>query len=101
MSEVHKGKRARTRIRRSIREIYEPLGPQYFRRAYRMTYESFWKLHDLLSDGIATAVAAKRRQTTTNWKPNCHPPVPNGVRILSSVCLGCALAKIFCWWLTL
>jgi hypothetical protein len=73
-----------------------------FCRAYRMTYESFWKLHDLLSDGIATAVAAKRRQTTTNWQPNCCPPVPNRVRILSSVCLGWALGiKIFCWWRTL
>jgi hypothetical protein len=88
---VRKGKRARTRIRRSIPEIYESLGPQYFCRAYQMTYESFCKLHDLLSDGIATAVAATRRQTTTNRKPNCRPPVPNGARILSSVCLGCAL----------
>jgi hypothetical protein len=91
-SGVRKGKRAHTRICRSIPEIYESLGPQYFRRAYRMTCESFWKLHDLLLDGIATAVAAKRRQTTTNRKkPNCRPPVPNGVRILSSVHLGCAL----------
>jgi hypothetical protein len=86
-AECAKGKRAHTPIRCSIPEIYKSFGPQY----YRMTYESFWKLHDLLSDGIATAVAAKRRQTTTNWKPNCCPPVPNGVRILSSVCLGCAL----------
>jgi hypothetical protein len=88
---VRKGKRARMGICRLIPEIYKSLGPQYFRRAYRMTYESFWKLHDLLSDGIATAIAAKRRQTTTNRKPNCRPPVPNGARILSSVCLRCAL----------
>jgi hypothetical protein len=88
-SRVRKGKIARIQIRRSIPEIYESLGPQYFRRAYRMTYESFWKLHDLLSEGITTAVAAKRRHTTTNQKPNCCPPVPNGARILSSVRLGC------------
>jgi hypothetical protein len=48
--------------------------------------DDFWKLHDLLSDRIATAVAAKRRHTTTNRKPNCCPPVPNEARILRSVC---------------
>jgi hypothetical protein len=40
-SGVCKGKGAYTQIRPSISEIYESLGPQYFRRAYRMTYESF------------------------------------------------------------
>ena len=36
------GKGPRFRIRRTVDEIYECLGPIYFRRAYRMTYESFF-----------------------------------------------------------
>ena len=48
--------RARPRMRRSVEEIYESLGPTYFRRAYRMTYESFLKLHQKLQEGILHAV---------------------------------------------
>lgn len=34
----------RPRTRRSVAEVYEMLGPYYFRRAFRMSYESFNKL---------------------------------------------------------
>lgn len=59
-----KGKSARPRIRRSISEIYDALGAIYFRRAYRMSFESFWELHEQLKDGIAEAVKTKRTLRT-------------------------------------
>jgi hypothetical protein len=41
-----KGCQTRKRERRSVEQIYNALGPQYFRRAYRMSYQSFWKLYN-------------------------------------------------------
>jgi hypothetical protein len=40
--------KARYRVRRSVRSIFEAYGPYYVRRAYRMTEASFWELHALL-----------------------------------------------------
>jgi hypothetical protein len=36
---------ARRRNRRTVEEVYDCLGSSYFRRAYRMSYQSFWTLH--------------------------------------------------------
>jgi hypothetical protein len=33
--------RKRKRVRRTFHDIYEMLGPSFFKRAYRMSYESF------------------------------------------------------------
>ena len=52
-----KGKSPRQRTRRSVEAIYHCLGPTYFRRAYRMTYESFLVLHEKLKAGITHAAA--------------------------------------------
>ena len=85
-----KGYKARRRIRRTIEEIHLILGDVYFRRAYRMSIESFWELHEQLRDGIdaASSIFQRRRLNPfTNYRP---PPVPNG-KIPSSVRLGCAL----------
>ena len=49
------GRKARWRERRSVSEIFTGLGPDYFRRAYRMRYRSFWKLSDKLKEGIEEA----------------------------------------------
>lgn len=46
------GKKTRPRKRRTVTEIYNCLGPIYFRRSYRMTFETFWHLHDTLQSGI-------------------------------------------------
>ena len=89
-----KRRKARLRHRRSMSDIYLQLGPLYFRRAYRMTYESFCVLHNKLKDRIAAATAARRWNVTTtigNRKKNRTPPVPNGKPISTSVRLGCAL----------
>ena len=83
------GKSPRFRIRRTVDDIYQCLGPIYFRRAYRMSYESFWQLHDLLSPAMKDVASSVRR-----YIPKRHsyksPPVPNG-NISTSVRLGIAL----------
>jgi hypothetical protein len=102
-----KGKAARERVRRTVEQIYRGLGPIYFRRAYRMTYASFWVLHGKLHDGILSAIALsktasskKDNDETEEVKQGNHqpktspnyqtPPVPNG-GISTSVRLACAL----------
>jgi hypothetical protein len=85
-----KGNKVRRRIRRTIEEMHIILGDTYFRRAYRMSIESFWDLHGKLQEGIdaaASMLRRRRRNPNTNRLP---PPVPNG-KIPSSVRLGCAL----------
>jgi hypothetical protein len=86
-----KGYKARQRIRRTIEEIHVILGDLYFRRAYRMSIESFWELHEQLRNGIEAAASTFRRRRRANHNNNHRrPPVPNG-QIPSSVRLGCAL----------
>ena len=55
------GRSPRERIRRTVEEIYQCLGPVYFRRAYRMTYESFLKLHEKVAPKIIEAFQQQRR----------------------------------------
>jgi len=45
---TRRGKSARKRVCRSVAEIYHCLGSIYFRRAYRMSYYSFLRLHEKL-----------------------------------------------------
>jgi hypothetical protein len=97
-----KGKRARWRVCCSIAKIHETLGPQYFCRAYRMTYASFCHLHELLRDRIDEAVAKKRSQHINHNFTLRRPPIPNG-RIHTTICLGCALqyfagGHLMIWW---
>lgn len=42
----------RTRKRKTVRELFQELGPNYTRRAYRMEERAFWKLLLLLSHTI-------------------------------------------------
>lgn len=94
-----KGKAARPRTRRSVEEIFESLGPTYFRRAYRMSYESFCKLHQKLEDAILEALAAAKSKRKEEDAPKARrtkkgiyslPPVPNGT-IDTKVRLACAI----------
>jgi hypothetical protein len=41
----------------SVEEIYHCLGPIYLHRAYQMSYDSFWRLHNLLEVKIEEAAA--------------------------------------------
>ena len=77
-----KGRSFRQRTRRSVDEIYHQLGPLYFRRAYRMKFETFQRLADDLRPYILKAAGHKE------GVPSRH--VPNG-RISPDVRLACAI----------
>ena len=105
-------RRLRRRTRSTVADVYNCLGPQYFRRAYRMSYESFLKLNEELREGIQKAYREhnerknmkkkkKGREKMSKVAKNCFdgvmgernyklPPVPNGA-IDSSIRLACAL----------
>jgi hypothetical protein len=99
-----RGKQTRHRERRTVEQIYQCLGDIYFRRAYRMSWRSFWILHDKLCGPIEEAVveAAKIRKEArrkekrkrgvgiSNRLNPTPPPPPNGT-ISTSVRLACAL----------
>jgi hypothetical protein len=59
--------------KRVMPEVFQSLGPNYFRRSFRMSYESFNKLLDILSPGICQL----------SRKPGTDPSVlqraPNGM----------------------
>jgi hypothetical protein len=76
--------KARHRERKSMENIYEQLGDYYFRHAYRMTYDTFCKLNNLLQGTIARLAK----------KPGSNPAInrnaPNG-RIDPAIRLGVAI----------
>jgi hypothetical protein len=80
------------RRRRSVREIYRMIGGMYFRRAYRMGYDSFIILHNKLKPGILAALRKilqyeLKGLSSETKKP---PPIPNGP-ISTKVRLAAAL----------
>jgi len=89
---LHTPRYARTRRRHFVMEVYRNLGPSYFRRAYRMTYESVCHLHHKLSPGIKAAVRVLRKYQLRGLQSSISkpPPVPNGP-IPTSIRLACAL----------
>jgi hypothetical protein len=78
------GRSPRKRVRRTVEEIYQCLGPVYFRRAYRMGYESFLKLHDKLAPEIISAFRQHHRYHRKGGRRGSKggnymlPPIPNG-----------------------
>ena len=95
------GKPTTKRIRRTVESVYRDLGSYFFRRAHRMSYSCFWKLHELLKDGIAGALRNKsqkqrvKRMAFLKRGPgrkvtNPHPLPQNGL-IHTSVRLAVAL----------
>jgi hypothetical protein len=62
------GKPARVRQRVSVNSVYKQLGPAYFRRAYRMSYQSFKRLAAKLHDGIV--LASGKNMHSSNYIPN-------------------------------
>ena len=55
------GRIARPRKRQSVHDVYMSVGDTYFKRAYRMSYDSFRRLHKLLATGINSARLKMRR----------------------------------------
>lgn len=91
--------RARRRTRRTVPEIFDCLGPTYFRRAYRMDYQTFWILHDKLHNHMENYLYLYRRRSMPEGGVGAGgrkggnyslPPIPNG-RISMSVRLACAI----------
>jgi hypothetical protein len=78
------------RQRRSVEEVYQSLGDRYFRRAYRMSYDSFWALHSQIEKEIKNAIENRRTKTLGSFDPRYAPPVSNGL-ISTSVRLAVAL----------
>lgn len=72
------GKTILPRTRRTITEIYNGLGPVYFRRAYRMTINTFWDLHSALRKAITQEVreaARRRNQARSDERKKAIPTV--------------------------
>ena len=93
-----KGKATRERRRRSVSSVYLELGKYYFRRAHRMSYQNFCKLHELLKDGIRASQqrrSAKQKRTqlaSLREGPPTNPaPLPPNGFIHTSVRLAVAL----------
>ena len=67
-----------------MKEIYNSLGPEYFRRSFRMRYETFCKLATMLEPKI------RELSTKEGSDPNFVKRAPNGL-IEPSIRLGCFL----------
>ena len=79
------------RYRRTVFDMHRCAGPDGFRRAYRMSYESFWILHDKLEDGIHSAVYAVRGKPMPSTDDGGReggnysaPPTPNWPILIST-----------------
>ena len=79
------------RYRRTVFDMHRCAGPDGFRRAYRMSYESFWILYDKLEDGINVAVYAVRGKPMPSADDGGReggnysaPPTPNGPILIST-----------------
>ena len=102
---VRKGSSTRARSRTTVEEVYNSLGDVYFRRAYRMSYQSFLNLHNTIEEGIKLAYRsattfrrrnqlAKKQENRLlrgNNKGSRQPPPPPNGPITTSVRLACAL----------
>jgi hypothetical protein len=77
----------------SVMDVYNTLGPTYFRRAYRMSLQLFYHLHLILLQHIVSAreklslYQKKGKRAGGNYK---DPPVCNGP-VSSTVRLACAI----------
>jgi hypothetical protein len=64
------------RARRSVEDVYASLGDIYFKRAYRMTYESFVRLVEKISPYLPHSDACMAR---------VNGPIPDSTRIAASL----------------
>ena len=99
------GSKVRCRVRRSVESVHQEIGEVLFRRAYRMTYESFRELQRLLENELLQIHKQYQDELTAKRKAKRLSPgktqnkrwkrfVPNG-NISSTVHLAIAL-RFFC-----
>jgi hypothetical protein len=81
------------RERVPVGKVHRTMGARIFRRAFRMTLTSFWRLHAILFPHIMAASIAVRDYQRKGGRVGGNyvlPPIPNG-SISSSIRLGAAL----------
>ena len=84
---------ATPRERTSVSEIFNSMGERMFRRAFRMTFDAFWRLHSILLPHLLTAISINRNYVRKGGREGGNyslPPTPNGP-ISPSIRLGAAL----------
>jgi hypothetical protein len=62
-----RGKQTKQRERRTVEQMYQCLGDIYFRHAYRMSWLSFWKLHDKLCHSIEKSIEEAAKIRKDSW----------------------------------
>jgi hypothetical protein len=77
------GCQTRIRVRRTVDEVFEILGPTYFKRAFRMSHDSFKKLATKLGPGISSA--CQKHATSGGSRFRHNGPITSDIR------LGCAI----------
>ena len=88
-----RGRHAQQRQRQSVADVYNILGDSIFRRAFRMTYDSFWRLHAILLPHITEQTTKSRRYKIKGGREGGNyslPPIHNGP-ITTSMRLGAAI----------
>ncbi|KAL3775866.1 hypothetical protein ACHAW5_010160 [Stephanodiscus triporus] len=76
-----------------VTEVLDVMGPQIFRRAFRMSWDGFWHLHSILFPHISSAIdesSGYKRKGGRDGGGYLLPPIPNGP-ITTSIRLGAAL----------
>ena len=81
------------RQRGSVADVFQCLGPSIFRRAFRMTFDSFWRLYSILSPHILSSLAEGSKYVCKGGRAGGNyslPPIRNGP-IPHSIRLGASL----------
>ena len=87
------GRFPQPRKRIQVSEVFDVMGARIFRRAFRMSFDGFWRLHSILLPHISSAIdesSAYERKGGRDGGRFLLPPIPNGP-ITTSVRLGAAL----------
>jgi hypothetical protein len=81
------------RQRTSVVEVYNSMGPRIFRRAFRMTFDAFWRLHSILLPHLRTAISDNSNYVRKGGREGGNyslPPIRNGP-ISPSIRLGATI----------
>ena len=88
-----RGRYFQRRERRSMTDVYNLMGDLIFRRAFRMTFDSFWRLHAILLPHITLMTLKTKPYEIKGGRGGGSyslPPIRNGP-ITTSIRLGAAL----------
>ena len=84
------------RIRITFQEVFAQLGPVNFRRAFRMTHDSFWRLFYILSPYIDEATQKGNRFQSKGVRGDCYLP-PLFPMVPSCKFMPCMQYSVLCW----